>query len=399
MKRYIALISMLCCVFMASAQLMRDSVRVYFRQGKALLDVHYLDNEGNLASLAERYMLYSRCPQYRLKGIRIVSSASPEGAFSLNRRLSQRRADAVLEYLRRHSVLDTTLLQVSSLGENWEMLRDRVEHTSDMPYRLEVLESLDRHPDGEEGEYDLKRIAHGEAYRYIYNKVYPLLRQTNVVFDVVKEREYDYPLLSLKRPMPVPDKLTRMQPVYVPQMEQDTLTFAVKTNLLYDAVTALNLEVEVPIRNHWSVMVENVFPWWETGNKYCFQFWEMGVEGRYWFSNNRYHSQKLKGHFAGAYLMSAKYDFQWDKDMCYQGKGWSAGLTYGYSMPIGKWCHLEYSLSVGYLNTRYQHYQPSDDYEHLYRDPNKAGKLSAIGPTKLKVSLVVPIHMKWRTKR
>ena len=97
--------------------------------------------------------------------------------------------------------------------------------------------------------------------------------------------------------------------------------------------------------------------------------------------------------------MSGKYDFQWNKKICYQGEGWSAGITYGYSMPLGKKCHLEYSLSVGYLRTKYQHYQPGSDYEHLYRDPNKAGKLSIIGPTKLKVSLVVPVNMKWRTKK
>ena len=97
--------------------------------------------------------------------------------------------------------------------------------------------------------------------------------------------------------------------------------------------------------------------------------------------------------------MSGKCDFQWNKKICYQGEGWSAGVTYGYSMPLGKKCHLEYSLSVGYLRAKYQHYQPSGDYEHLYRDPDKAGKLSIIGPTKLKVSLVVPVNMKWRTKR
>ena len=43
---------------------------------------------------------------------------------------------------------------------------------------------------------------------------------------------------------------------------------ALKTNLLFDAVTALNFEVEVPIGKRFSVMVEDVFPWWETGNKY-----------------------------------------------------------------------------------------------------------------------------------
>lgn len=189
-------------------------------------------------------------------------------------------------------------------------------------------------------------------------------------------------------------------PVVLPPVpvKEDTLTWAVKSNLLFDALTALNVEVEIPIKNHWSVMVEHVFPWWETGNKYCLQLLETGVEGRYWFRNNRWHSQKLQGHFVGAYAMSGKYDFQNDHNLCYQGRFWSTGATYGYIKRISRLFRLELSVSLGYLRTQYQHYQPSIDYEHLYRDPEGERKISYIGPTKLKVSLVMPIYIKWRRK-
>jgi hypothetical protein len=93
--------------------------------------------------------------------------------------------------------------------------------------------------------------------------------------------------------------------------------------------------------------------------------------------------------------MSAKYDFQWDRDPAYQGECWSAGFTYGYAMPIAKWCNLEFSLSVGYLSSAYRHYFPADDYSELWRDPNKQGRMSYFGPTKLKVALVVPLRLKY----
>ena len=173
---------------------------------------------------------------------------------------------------------------------------------------------------------------------------------------------------------------------------------AVKTNLLYDAVTALNFEVEVPIADRWSVMVEDVFPWWETGNKYCFQLWEIGAEARFWFKPwKTIGTEKLRGFFVGPYVMSGKYDFQFDKSINYQGEFWSAGVSAGYSMPIGKRkkANLEFSLSMGYMRSPYRHYIPTDDYSKLIHDPALDGTFYNyfLYPTKAKVSLVIPINV------
>ena len=52
---------------------------------------------------------------------------------------------------------------------------------------------------------------------------------------------------------------------------------------------------------------------------------------------------------------------------------------------------MEFSVSAGYISSDYRHYQPDDGYDHLYRDKFKVGRMSWSGPTKLKVSLVLPL--------
>ena len=177
--------------------------------------------------------------------------------------------------------------------------------------------------------------------------------------------------------------------------------FALKTNLLFDAATALNAEIEIPIGRRISFMWEDVFPWWETGNKYCFQNWQMGPELRYWFKPWDVHgTDKLRGFFLGAYGMSAKGDLQNDREFDYQYEYWSAGLTGGWSARLGRsnWGRLELSLGLGFLQADYRHYIPMDDYSKLIRDPYEVGTASYWGPTKAKVSLVVPFNVT-RTKK
>lgn len=71
----------------------------------------------------------------------------------------------------------------------------------------------------------------------------------------------------------VPYSVNIAHPTVLPEVEfpepeppkERFYTVAVKTNLLYDAVTALNAEVEFPVGKNFSVMVEDVFPWWNWG--------------------------------------------------------------------------------------------------------------------------------------
>ena len=197
--------------------------------------------------------------------------------------------------------------------------------------------------------------------------------------------------------VPVPEA-----PMYEAAPAKDKrLFFTLKTNMLYDVVTALNVEAEIPMIERFSLVLEYVFPWWEYGNKYCLQMVEFGPELRFWFNGWDSNSKdKMQGWFGGLHGMSAKYDFQYDTKLNYQGEYWSAGLSFGYVHQMKKLfgrptnARLEFSLAAGYLQTDFRHYLPTDDYSMLIRDKYNVGRVSYYGPTKAKISLVVPFFVK-----
>ena len=182
---------------------------------------------------------------------------------------------------------------------------------------------------------------------------------------------------------------------------------AIKSNLLYDAVTALNFAVEVPFNKHLSLLYEHHCPWWLTkSNRYCLQFLSFGGEFRWWFAPKTKQEDKkykqrdaLVGHFLGLYAMGGKADIQANLNGCYQFEFMSAGLTYGYSLPISRHLNLEFSLSAGYARIPYQHYIPTEDWKILIKDKNKAGTLHYFGPTKAEISLVIPIRATTKTRK
>lgn len=174
--------------------------------------------------------------------------------------------------------------------------------------------------------------------------------------------------------------------------------FAVKTNLLLDAVSALNVEVEVPISKRWSVLGEWIFPWWTFDNdksdsrRHRFQLLNFNLEGRYWLGNRDTHAP-LTGYFGGLYAGAGLFDFEWDRKG-YQGEFFiAAGLSGGYAHSIAKNLRLEYSLGIGYMKIRYNSYESiykNDQRWHAMR--KESGRQSWFGPTRAKVSLVWMIH-------
>jgi hypothetical protein len=297
------------------------------------------------------------------------------------------------------------LLKVRAEGESWEELRSCV--VSDDVMSQQEKQRVLRILDNETISIGTRkwRLERDARYGYLYRTYYPILRNSTLLViyvdgEPVMPIALNNPLTPEMRPRKL--ALAAVEPVVVPVRDaevpatrRDTVLFALKTNMLYDALTVLNAELEVPISRHFSLAVEYLFPWWERNNKYCLQYLELGFEGRYWFRNNVHKADRLGGHFLGLYGMSAMYDIQNDYDPAYQGELWSTGLTYGYAMRVGKQkrISLEFSLSVGYLSTGYRNYFPADNYDELYINKLNIGRLRYFGPTKLKVSLVVPINI------
>ena len=399
--------------------------RFHFASGKSVIDNAYMSNAVTLEQLN---VLVSKVDVSSLESVVIETSVSPEGSDAFAGRISTQRAEALVSLVRRlFPGIRQDIITVNNFGENWDALRREVlaDKTISEETRSSILRILDSYLTPAQKKSVL--YAH-PSWKQLWTKYYPSLRyasvhlsfrvqETPVIPDapvtVEEEPEVNVlpalPELDLNIEIPeykisLPrfgrlDASYRVKPVARRQKDATHNTgFAVKTNLLYDAVTALNVEVEAPIGSRFSVQVEDVFPWWEfSKNKYAFQMWEMGPEFRFWFKKwNPVGTEKLRGWFVGIYGMSARYDFQWDRDVNYQGEYWSAGVSGGYVLPFGKkkdW-RMEFSLALGYLSTDYRHYLPTDLYDKLIRDPYKVGTLTYFGPTKLKVVLSMPVNFK-----
>ena len=376
---------------------------VNFRWDNAVIRPDYMNTGENLKALADSVASITTGGGI-LDSLTVVSYSSPEGNYWYNVNLSKRRAASMRRYLEDEYSELHGRIRVTPDGESWPMFRQRAltDTTITEAQRRKLLSIMDS-----DNDYETKKQLIKDWDEALWNRIirvwFKEMRRSFIRLDWT-ENIYT-PVYFLEQPrrltgVAAPPAMRLTPPAGGKKPSGERTIFALKTNLLYDILTGLNAEIEVPAGERFSILVEDVFPWWNfgpNGNKYCLQMWEMGVEPRWWFGRND-RRDRLSGHFAGIYGMSARYDFQWDRDVNYQGEYWSVGLSYGYAMPIGGLFNLELSASVGFVRTDWRHYQPAGDYSELYRDPFNTGVLSYFGPTKLKVSLVLPIKVKYRSR-
>lgn len=335
--------------------------KVYFPVDVARFSPDYLENPLTLAKLDSVIAVHGTG---LIDSLVVIAQSSPEGPYAHNVDLANGRAASMKEYLTSHFPGLEGKIRVQAGVAPWPANRSKAA---------------------------LVRLRYA-AFRLVFP--FDITIPVPSLGDDLKVDENLYSL-DLSDDLSLPEESLDVEiPEYDPKYKQTI--FALKTNLLFDLATALNAEIEIPIGRRMSFVWEDVFPWWETGNKYCLQNWQMGPELRYWFKPWDVHgTDKLRGFFVGAYGMSAKGDLQNDREFDYQYEYWSTGLTGGWSARLGRsnWGRLELSLGLGYLHTDYRHYIPADDYSKLIRDPYDVGKASFWGPTKAKVSLVIPVNV------
>lgn len=396
-RAFILAFTFIACV-RVNAQV-RDTVLfsdfvIDFRWNRSAIDFDYRDNAVNIRALKDSLSSISD-----ISSISVVSYSSPEGQYPYNVNLSLRRAESMRRFLD-SCPSHSAPVSIKADGESWHLFREKVCTSSELTesQRQAILAIIDK-PVSADRRKDMLQRYDPILWKRIIRNWFPAMRRSFI------RLEYR---VKLGEPEPVRDTLLNASPAESPviALQQPDVrpsltvtptyrkTFAaIKTNLLYDAVTAVNLEAEFPVSNRVSIAVEDVFPWWTAGpngKKYAFQTIALTLEPRYWFYKTSTGRDALNGHFVGAYATGSYYDFQWDREACYQGEYWSAGLTYGFAFPISRSLNLELSASLGYLRSTYRHYQPDPAYQHLYRDIYNTGVFSYFGPTRLKVSFVLP---------
>lgn len=411
----------------------RDTAMMFhFKANSSQLFKVYRNNEKSLEKLYE--VITNPVILSRLDSVVIEATSSPEGGKKLNQELAEQRGVSLKTYIRwKSNRIPEEKIIVKFSVTGWQTLKKDIAADKNFPFKELTLEAISADVPSLTIDWRLRQVGNGVVWKYLkdnylwrYTSALSIVYYLNIsdkpygldvdIARAIQDIEQAESRLAAERndELPVktdtvietvtqeatetvqPESCTR-EPAFKP-------LFAVKTNLLFDAATILNVEMEVPIGRRWSIAGEWIFPWWKQDNgranskRNRLQLLSGTVEGRYWFGDRTKRPQ-LTGWFAGVYAGGGLYDIE-RKAKGYQGEFFiMGGLSGGFTHTINKKGNLrmEYALGIGYLQTDYRRYEAfySENHAceikkaHNWHPVHKEnGRYTWIGPTKLKVSLV-----------
>ncbi len=397
------LIAVLAGSSVTSAQTFSRSTEIHFPLAKTAI-VSGLDS--NAIKLESFRSIVDSCiitdNFYTLNGITVVGAASPEGPASLNQRLSEKRAAAILDYFSQLTSVPDSLKTFIYLGSDWTGLRNLAINDHALPYRSEVIAAIsavcDNNANPQTTMQAIRRIGAGKAYSYMLHNYFPKLRVSRLTLDY-----------SLANPpfVPAEEEIVtdtvveipgdEIPEVVIPSQPLDTgrkFYMGLKTNLLYDALALPSIGAEFYIGKSYSVVANWTYGWWKTDRLH--RYWRAyggDIAVRRWFGHQAA-NKPLTGHHLGIYAGVYTYDFEWGGTGYMGGRPggslWDkcqrmAGVEYGYSLPLSRRLNMDFTIGVGYLGGKYVKYRPCDDGRYVWEATRK---LSWFGPTKLEISLV-----------
>ncbi|MDE7411042.1 MAG: DUF3575 domain-containing protein, partial [Paramuribaculum sp.] len=349
-----------------SAEEVSDSTVIYFHQGRSIIEKEYRNNGARLDSLVSRLGELSRDSLFRLKHVKVVGSASPEGSVRINKRLSDHRAENLYDYISKRVCLPDSMTRSEFVGRDWAGLYAQVENDSAVPYRQDVLgvvsDILDSLRDGQpDNGGNLRRIMDlhsGIPYGYMYRHLFPDLRVSRlyVVYETARNL---YPLTAVDGDVFMSSvALTPVMPDVRYVRSGKPFYMALKTNMLYDAAALPNIGAEFYVGKNWSVGADWMYGWWDNDSRH--RYWRAyggDVVVRRWFGEKA-EEKPLTGHHAGVFAGVVTYDFE------FGGQGYMgglpgrtlwdrcnvvAGVEYGYSLPVGRRINIDFTIGVGYI--------------------------------------------------
>ena len=377
------------------------NITIYYPYDSYDLNKNYLSNNNSFERL--KGLLCDSIFVNSIDSIYITSTSSPEGKEEYNKKLSTNRAIALKDYiLREYPRINNDLIKTKIISADWDGFKAMIINDLNVPNRDKVLSELEREATSDARQWRLKIMYEGESWKYIKENFLQYLRTgtTCIVYykkiTSVSPKEFKTiePLAANEIiPIVLDHIISSSKPILKKKPEYTRKPFAsLKTNLLFDLATMLNVELEIPICDKISIAGEWIFPWWLLEEKqYCLQLLCGNAEIRYWLGN-RNKKSIMEGWFAGLYAGGGKYDLGFGMKG-FQGEFFIAsGLSCGYQHKIAKNFSLEYSLGVGYLKTNYRKYIPKEDGEILAWQND--GRYTFVGPTRAKVSLVWTLSRK-----
>jgi hypothetical protein len=146
---------------------------------------NYMDNPVELQKIFNSVNFVKSDSDVTINRMVIEGFASPEGACSHNVMLSEKRTQALKDYLKKTGIARDVRMVASGKGENWSGFLEYLNKNYDVPQRSLLLKIAKSSISEDEKERRMRAEA-PQGYRYCIDNVFPSLRCTNytVVYTV-----------------------------------------------------------------------------------------------------------------------------------------------------------------------------------------------------------------------
>lgn len=331
-----------------------------------------LDNYPAFNAAADELSRVLKDSSKELLSVFVCGSASPDGLFGYNEKLSQARAEAGAEYIRKVTGISPDKIRTESLNEDWDRLYELVE-ASDILYRDQVLDIIRTKKWGER-KTALQELGDGSVWEVLERDFFPRLRcvrfaiycrwdpskpylsKPDTVYVKVRDTVYIQKEIYYieKKDTVIVNGNYQEKPQPEPRnyiYEQTSWRLGLKTNLAADAVLPGNLGIEFQMSDRFSLDLSGIY----SQTNLVFPCEDTKVYGL--IPELRFYPDEAmrKGHFFGLHANVIWYTTKWADGLIYQNisneqPAWSVGLTYGYLLGFGRndrW-GLEFLAGAGY---------------------------------------------------
>lgn len=158
--------------------------------------------------------------------------------------------------------------------------------------------------------------------------------------------------------------------------------FGIKSNLLYDLTTTINIGIEYRLSAYLSLDIPFNYNSWTFSNNRKYKHILLQPELRYWIYKP-YNKHFIGSHFLYSHYNVGNLPFGSLKDYRYQGDAYGLGISYGYQWILSPRWNVEATLGAGYIYFNYVRY----DCEKCGREQGHGHK-NYFGPTKAGISLI-----------
>ena len=153
-----------------------------FPVNKSVILTDFMNNHTELVNIHSMFDKIQNDKNLTVTGISIEGFASPEGPLKFNEQLSQKRAEALKNYLTTNEKVPGKLYKVTFGGENWDGLVQALEKSS-MKDKDKFIGIIKNTTDDARRKQEIMRVDGGAPYRTMLKEIYPGLRKVNCKID------------------------------------------------------------------------------------------------------------------------------------------------------------------------------------------------------------------------